>query len=270
MAVLKVGRVPRHIAIIMDGNRRFARQKGLEKMEGHKGGFEKLASTLEWCRDMGVTEVTVYAFSIENFKRSSQEVEDLLTMAREKLQLLVGEKEKLREHGVRVKILGKLSYLPQDLQDVITEAERVTADNCGATLNIALSYTGREEIAQAVRSVVGRVGRGEMETKDISEQSIELDLYTQHGSRPDLLIRTSGETRLSDFLLWQCSHTVLYFTEVLWPDFSLLHLLGAVLFYQRNVWKVEKIMADRSSDEMPKGLEQQAEVANILESMKIK
>jgi len=262
LAVVKVGRVPKHVAIIMDGNRRFARLKGLPKLEGHKGGFDKLAETLQWCRDLGVTQVTVYAFSIENFKRSAEEVEQLMELATQKFRLLVGEKDKLCEQGVRVRVLGDRARLPTHLQEVIRQAEEVTAGNRAATLNIALSYTGREEIAQAVRGAV-------REGQPITQQSIESHLYTD--SSPDLLIRTSGETRLSDFLLWQCSHSVLYFTQVLWPDFSLLHLLGAVIFYQRNVSKVEAIMGDiKSNSTKHRDIEKQADVAQILDSIKNK
>ena len=203
--VIRVGRVPRHIAVIMDGNRRYARQAGDPVMAGHKAGFEKLAETLQWCRELGVREVTVYAFSIENFNRTETEVSDLLNLARDKFKVLLGEKEKLSEAGLRVRILGNLSYLPADLREVITEVETVTAGNSQSLLNIALSYTAREEITHAVREVAGRLSSGDIEAADVNEETIERFLYTGQSETPELLIRTSGETRLSDFMLWQAS-----------------------------------------------------------------
>ena len=203
--VIKVGRVPRHIAVIMDGNRRFARQAGDPVLAGHKAGFEKLAETLQWCKELGVREVTVYAFSIENFNRKESEVSDLLDLARDKFKVLLGEKEKLSEAGLRVRILGNLSYLPADLREVITEVEKATADNTESLLNIALSYTAREEITHAVREVADRLSSGHIDAADVDEETLQRFLYTGQSETPELLIRTSGETRLSDFMLWQAS-----------------------------------------------------------------
>ena len=221
--VIQQGRVPRHIAVIMDGNRRFARQSGDEVISGHKAGFEKLAETLQWCREVGVREVTVYAFSIENFNRAEQEVSDLLNLAREKFIKLLDESEKLKEvkdknkntfkhlstdiiqAGVKVRILGNLSYLPQDLREVIEQVEEATADNTASLLNIALSYTAREEITHAVKKVAEMINRGDISEHDVSVDTIDEHLYTRDSPPPDLMIRTSGETRLSDFMLWQAS-----------------------------------------------------------------
>jgi len=231
--VLRCGEVPRHVALIMDGNRRYAKQNNLLKIKGHAEGFERLADTLQWCRYLGITEVTVYAFSIENFKRDKGEVEELFDLFREKIKKLISEEDKLREHGVKVRIIGNLSYLPVDIQELIQETHKVTENNVGSTLNIAFSYTAREEITQAVRRAAQRVQAKEIREQDIDEQMIESLLYTP--SKVDLLVRTSGECRLSDFMLWQASSSVTYFTKVLWPDFKFWDLLMAVFFYQRDM-----------------------------------
>lgn len=270
--VIRVGRVPRHIAVIMDGNRRYARQAGDPVMAGHKAGFEKLAETLQWCRELGVREVTVYAFSIENFNRTETEVSDLLNLARDKFKVLLGEREKLSEAGLRVRILGNLSYLPADLREVITEVETVTAGNSQSLLNIALSYTAREEITHAVREVAGRLSSGDIEAADVNEETIERFLYTGQSETPELLIRTSGETRLSDFMLWQASRSITYFSPVLWPDFSLWQLLAGVFFFQRQHHQLEKVLNPESftqSRDWPANekwikLEQRKQVAEIL------
>jgi len=231
--VLRCGEVPRHVALIMDGNRRYAKQNNLLKIKGHAEGFERLADTLQWCRYLGITEVTVYAFSIENFKRDKAEVEELFDLFREKIKKLISEEDKLREHGVKVRVIGNLSYLPADIQELIQETHKVTENNVGSTLNIAFSYTAREEITQAVRRAAQKVQAKEIRVQDIDEQMIESLLYTP--SKVDLLVRTSGECRLSDFMLWQASSSVTYFTKVLWPDFKFWDLLMAVFFYQRDM-----------------------------------
>jgi len=265
--VIKVGKVPRHIAVIMDGNRRFARQAGDPVLAGHKAGFQKLAETLQWCRELGVREVTVYAFSIENFNRTEAEVSDLLSLARDKFLALLAEREKLKEAGLRVRILGNLTYLPQDLRDVISEVEAATAGNSQSLLNIALSYTAREEMTQAVREVADRLAAGKIDATDVDEQTIESFLYTGKSDKPELLIRTSGETRLSDFMLWQASSSITYFSPVLWPEFSLYHLLAGVFFFQRKHHQLERILKSdvqlEPSDQWTK-LEQRNKVAEIL------
>ena len=189
----------------MDGNRRFAQQSGVATIEGHSKGFDKLAETLQWCRELGVKEVTVYAFSIENFKRGEKEVEALLSLAKEKFKDLIKEEEKLKKHGVRVKIIGNISYLPEDMQNIVMKAEEITKNNSEATLNVAFSYTSREEITHAVIESSKMVKQGDLKPDEIDQDLLESLMYTNHSSNPDLLIRTSGEPRLSDFLLWQAS-----------------------------------------------------------------
>jgi len=268
--VLRQGRVPRHVAVIMDGNRRFARQAGQEVISGHRAGFEKLAETLQWCREIGIREVTVYAFSIENFNRAEAEVSDLLNLARDKFVKLLEEADKLNEAGVRVRILGNLSYLPADLRETVTEVERVTEANTESLLNIALSYTAREEITQAVRELAVSLAEDRVTEHEVTEARLERLLYTSDSPAVELLIRTSGETRLSDFMLWQASKSITYFSPVLWPEFSLWQLLLGVFFFQRQEARRSELL-ETSRCQAPGGdtwrcLEQRTEVASLLET----
>lgn len=246
--VLKQGPIPHHVAFIMDGNRRFAREQNINRSHGHLKGFERLAKTLDWCLELGITEVTVYAFSIENFKRSQEEVDGIMDLAREKFIKLIAEKDKLMEHGVRVRVLGKLTMLPEDLQITIAYAEEMTKDNNKAQLNVCMAYTSREEMCHAMREAAEGVQRGILQEDDLSEDVLEQCLYTSQSPSPDLLLRTSGEVRLSDFLLWQSSYAVLSFMPVLWPDFSVWHLYVGVLHYQLNYYAVQEALALKISD----------------------
>ncbi|GFN80859.1 ditrans,polycis-polyprenyl diphosphate synthase ((2e,6e)-farnesyl diphosphate specific) [Plakobranchus ocellatus] len=238
-AVLKSGPVPRHVAIIMDGNRRFAVKNSMEKCEGHVKGFDKLAETLEWCLDLGITEVTVYAFSIENFKRSPDEVNGLLELSRQKFAKLLEERNLIQEHGVCVRILGDIALLPRDLQELLAEAVTISANNDRAILNVCFAYTSRDDMCHAMREMTDGVKEGFIRESDISEGLLEKCLYTSHSRHVDLLIRTSGEVRLSDFLLWESAYSCLAFVKVLWPEFSIWNLYAAILHYQRNYGKIQ-------------------------------
>lgn len=239
--IIKTGNVPKHVAFIMDGNRRFAAKNNVQKVEGHSKGFDRLAETLKWCLDLGIPEVTVYAFSIENFKRSQEEVDGLMELARQKFQRLLEEKDKLKEHGVRIRVIGNLTLLPADLQALVAEAMQVTELHDKAFLNVAFAYTAREEMSSALAEVAAGLRAGNLQSDDVSEELISRCLYTSTSTEPDLLIRTSGETRLSDFLLWQVSYCCLYFTPVLWPEFSIWTLLKAVLYYQRSLPQLQAL-----------------------------
>ncbi|VVC32655.1 Hypothetical protein CINCED_3A006545 [Cinara cedri] len=233
--VLTYGEVPKHVAFIMDGNRRFAKKNNVEKQTGHLRGFDKLAETLQWCLNVGITEVTVYAFSLDNFKRTQEEVDALFDLAREKFKRLLEEIDKLNEHGVRVKVIGNLQKLPEDLAKLIAESMLFTKNNNKAFLNVAFCYTGHDELTNAFNYICNGIKNKDLEESDLSVEIIDNCLYTYPSSPPDLLIRTSGETRLSDFMIWQCSYSYIYFTPVLWPEFTAWDFMAAVFMYQRNV-----------------------------------
>ncbi|XP_037683994.1 dehydrodolichyl diphosphate synthase complex subunit DHDDS isoform X1 [Choloepus didactylus] len=232
--ILKAGPVPKHIAFIMDGNRRYAKKCQVERQEGHSQGFNKLAETLRWCLNLGIMEVTVYAFSIENFKRSKSEVDGLMDLAREKFSRLMEEQEKLQKHGVCIRVLGDLHLLPLDLQELIAQAVQATKNYNKCFLNVCFAYTSRHEISNAVREMAWGVEEGLLDPSDISESLLDKCLYTSCSPHPDILIRTSGEVRLSDFLLWQTSHTCLVFQPVLWPEYKFWNLCEAILRFQMN------------------------------------
>ncbi|KNC21748.1 hypothetical protein FF38_03971 [Lucilia cuprina] len=238
MNVIKAGgHLPYHIAFVMDGNRRYANSQHIRKIDGHSKGFDKLADCLRWCLDLGIREVTTFAFSIENYKRSEEEVNGLLDLAREKFSKLLEESSKLQEHGVRIRVIGNLKLLPVDLQKLIAKAMLLTENNNKLFLNVAFSYTSRDEITQAVESVL--MYGDNLEVNNISERLLDECLYTRHSPSPDLLFRTSGETRISDFLMWQLDSTVLYFTKILWPQITIWNFLAGVFSYQRAALRLE-------------------------------
>ncbi|KAM8721102.1 hypothetical protein ACLKA7_007041 [Drosophila subpalustris] len=218
----------------MDGNRRFARSQQIDKIEGHSRGFSKLADVLRWCLDMGIREVTTFAFSIENFKRSNEEVEGLFNLAREKFSKLLEETNRLDEHGIRIRVIGNIELLPADLQRLIATAMLRTENNDKLFLNVAFAYTSRDEITQAVETVMKHYEDDDMPPTDINERLLEACLYTRHSPPPDLVFRTSGETRLSDFMMWQIKSSVLYFTNVLWPQITIWNFMAGIVAYQRD------------------------------------
>lgn len=206
-----------HIAFIMDGNRRWAKKKGLPIAAGHKKGAETLIEIAKAAKKLGVKYMTVYAFSTENWQREKNEVDALMKLLRYYLD--TGFKE-LQENDVKVKFIGERYMLEPDIVSKMTEIEKNTADNRSVTLCVALSYGSRQEIASAVRRIAQEVQQGSLQAKDIDMQTIGNHLYTQGIPDPDLLIRTSGEMRVSNYLLWQLAYTEFYFSETLWPDFS--------------------------------------------------
>ncbi|KAK6631696.1 hypothetical protein RUM43_013760 [Polyplax serrata] len=241
ITIMKAGTIPRHIAFIMDGNRRFANKNKVLKVEGHNKGFDKLTEVLRWCLDLGVLEVTVYAFSIENFKRSKEEVDQLMELARQKFQKLLEEKDRLMKEGVNIRVVGDLSLLPKDVFQLISKAVYITKDNKRVRLTVALPYTGQNEIAESIRCVSNGVKEGTLEQSDISVDLLGRSLYTEDSEAPELVIRTSGEVRISDFMLWQSSCSYIYFTPVLWPEFTFWELLKAVFYYQRSYETLNKV-----------------------------
>lgn len=234
------GPIPRHVAFIMDGNRRWARRSKLEVHEGHLRGGEKLSESLQWCLDANVSTVTVYAFSLENFKRPAEEVAEIMRMCEEKFREMLEESDTIARNRVRVRVLGDLSRVPPSLSALMRRVMGHTASfTDGPTLNICFAYTGRFDIASGVAKAVSLCDEGKMRPEDISEKSLGAFLSSQDGDTgsssagyPELLIRTSGETRISDFLLWESCFSVISFSDVLWPDLSAWDFVFLILGYQ--------------------------------------
>ncbi|MGH7113346.1 MAG: isoprenyl transferase [Stellaceae bacterium] len=216
---------PRHIAIIMDGNGRWAKARGLPRIAGHRRGAEAVRRAIAGACELGVPYLTLFGFSSENWKRPSGEIHDLMGLLRHYLR---GEIAELHEHGVRLRVIGQLGRLAPDIVRLIEHAEAVTRDNSAVTLTIALSYGGRAEIVAAVRSIAAQVARGSLAVEAVDEECLARHLLTVDLPDPDLLIRTSGEQRISNFLLWQCAYAELVFTKTLWPDFAKSDLEQAI------------------------------------------
>ena len=217
MALSQSSPPPRHIAIIMDGNGRWAKQRGLPRTAGHAAGAEAFRRIANYCRTLGVEYLTVYAFSTENWKRSKEEVGALMQLI---LDFFASEIDELDEKNVRILILGDKAALPEKQRDTLIEAERRTAKNTGLHLNIALNYGGRAELTRAARLMAQEAAQGRLNPDEISEETVAQRLYTAGQPDVDLMIRTSGEMRLSNFLLWQCAYAEFEFPTVLWPDFT--------------------------------------------------
>lgn len=229
--VKRIKNIPHHVGIILDGNRRFAREAGIKEFQGHVLGAKKLEEVLEWCQELGIKYITVYALSTENFNRSSEEIEALMDLFEKKFKEIKAN-ERIRRYRVRVQIIGDPSRLPERVRAAIKEAERATQGYDGYTLNIAIGYGGRAELAHAVRGICEQVKRGKLKPADVDEDLINKNLYTAGLPDPDLIIRTSGEERLSGFLLWQSAYSELYFCEANWPAFNKIDFLRAIRTYQ--------------------------------------
>lgn len=225
--------VPQHIAVIMDGNGRWAKKRGLPRTVGHKVGAETFRTIATYCKDIGVKYFTVYAFSTENWKRPAEEVQILMDLFRRYLKEAI---ETMAEKNVAVQILGDLSVLPEDIQALIADCNTEAAKlNHPAVASLCINYGGRDEIKNAVQAIAKKVQAGEIQPEDITENMIAENLYTAHMPDPDLIIRPSGEIRISNFLLWQSAYAEYYFTDVLWPDFKPEHLDQAITdFYKRQ------------------------------------
>jgi tritrans,polycis-undecaprenyl-diphosphate synthase [geranylgeranyl-diphosphate specific] len=229
------GGKPEHIAIILDGNRRWASEKVLNPWLGHEKGAEKVEQLLDWCLKLDVKSVTLYTFSTENFRRSRDEVEEIMRIAGEQFRKLLTDK---RIHGdkIRVKVIGRANLLPEGLQQLIADVEKATQNYDKHFLNFAFAYGGRAEILDAAKRIAEEVHEGKLDPKDVNEKTFEQHLYTSHmpNQDPDLIIRTSGEERLSGFLLWQSAYSELCFLDVYWPDFRSIDLLRAVRTFQKR------------------------------------
>jgi tritrans,polycis-undecaprenyl-diphosphate synthase [geranylgeranyl-diphosphate specific] len=232
---VKNGEKLEHIAIILDGNRRWASENDLNPWLGHEKGAETVEKLLDWCDKLSVKFVTLYTFSTENFRRSPKEIEEIMRIAEEKFRKLLTE-ERIHRNKVHVKVIGRVNLLPESLQQLIVDVENATAEYDNQFLNFAFAYGGRAEIVDATKSIAEKVKNGELGLDDVDENTFEKYLYTSHMPKqdPDLIIRTSGEERLSGFLLWQSAYSELCFLDAYWPDFRFIDLLRAIRTFQKR------------------------------------
>lgn len=225
------GEIPRHIAIIMDGNGRWAKERGMPRIAGHNEGVESVRDTVEACGQLGVQFLTLYAWSTENWKRPQEEVSLLMRLL---LKALKDETDRLHTNNVRIRAIGDIAALPQDVQSELQEDIQKTSDNTGLTLTLALSYSGRWDLTRALKRVVADLKAGKVHDADLNEELLAGYLSTAGTPDPDLLIRTSGEFRISNFLLWQLAYSEIYITKKYWPSFRRDELYEAIRDYQRR------------------------------------
>jgi undecaprenyl diphosphate synthase len=223
------GNIPRHVAVIMDGNGRWAKQRGVPRIMGHRAGRDSVREVIRGCDDLGVEVLTLYTFSVENWQRPAREVGALMTILR---QTLRAERKDLRDHNVRLQVVGRLHELPAAVRREIADTQAYLESSTGMLLNLALSYSGRAEIVEAARRVADDVRERGLDPADVDESLFSSYLSTVGLPDPDLLIRTSGEMRISNFLLWQLAYTELWVTDTLWPDFRRKHLFEAIANFQ--------------------------------------
>ena len=231
MPKLDTTALPRHIAIIMDGNGRWAEQQGKPRIMGHRAGVESVQDIVRAARELGIGVLTLYAFSTENWKRPPLEVQALMGLLK---TFLESELATMVRNNVSLRCLGQKERIPSEVRKVLERVIQETSGNTGLILNLALSYGGRSEITQAVQAIAQKCLAGTLSPGEIDQSMLEQHLYTAGLPDPDLVIRTGGETRLSNFLLWQASYAELYFTEILWPDFRKKDLLHAILDFQKR------------------------------------
>ncbi|BAA30702.1 polyprenyl diphosphate synthase [Pyrococcus horikoshii] len=230
---VKSGVLPKHVAIIMDGNRRWARKHEKPPWYGHLFGSKKLEEILEWCHELGIRILTVYAFSTENFKRSKEEVDRLMKLFEEKFRELVTDK-RVHEYGVRVNVIGRKELLPKSVRDAVEEAERATRKYNNYILNVALAYGGRSEIVDAVKDIARDVISGKLRIEEIDEELLRRYLYVPNMPDPDIVIRTGGEVRISNFLLYQIAYSELFFVDVYFPEFRKIDFLRIIREFQKR------------------------------------
>lgn len=225
------GNVPEHVAIIMDGNGRWATKRNLPRSAGHRAGVESLREIINACIDFGIKYLTVYSLSSENWKRPESEIEFLMNLF---VATIKNELRLLMKHGVRLRLIGDRTSIPPKVLQAYVEAEKKTIKNRNLNFNIALNYGSRQEILDALKKISKKVKSGKLDISDIAIDEVTSNLYTKDIPDPDFLIRTSGEYRISNFLLWQISYSELYFTKVLWPDFKRKHFIKAINEYQKR------------------------------------
>ncbi len=226
-----MAKLPCHIAIIMDGNGRWAKKHGVDRNAGHEAGAKSGRTVIEACRDLGIENLSLYAFSTENWRRSKREVTALFRLLSEYVDR---ELENIHEEDIRITIMGRRDGLPQRVRADLERCEQLTKDNRAMRVNVAINYGGRMEIVDAARAIAGEVKQGKLKPEQIDESCLARHLYQPDLPDPDLLIRTSGELRLSNFMLWQLSYSEIVVTKTLWPDFRQSHLFRAIVKYQQR------------------------------------
>jgi undecaprenyl diphosphate synthase len=231
-------RLPKHVAVIMDGNGRWAKRRGLPRIMGHRQGVDALKELLRCCKDWGIQALTAYAFSTENWGRPHEEVDFLMTLFE---RVLMRELREMMEENVRIDFVGNLAALPRSLQSQIERSMDETRNNSSIQFTVATNYGGRQEILQACRAIATKVQQGDIQPDEIDETLFSRHLYTAHVCDPDLLIRTSGEMRISNFLLWQMAYAELYITDTLWPDFDRTEFHRALSSYQQRDRRFGKV-----------------------------
>ena len=231
MEEIDVNNLPKHIGIIMDGNRRWAKENNLSTKEGHKAGAKNLEKIAKFCNNIGIKYLTVYAFSTENWKRTKEEVSALMFILKANLDSML---RKMDLENIKIRVIGEKENIPSDIQTKIDKLVEKTKNNTGLTLNIAFNYGGRREIVHATKVLAEKVKNGEIDINDITEDSISESIYTSGQPDPDLIIRTSKELRISGFLTWQSTYSEFYFPETFWPAFSEENLIEAIKVYQHR------------------------------------
>jgi ditrans,polycis-polyprenyl diphosphate synthase len=238
------GHIPKSIAIIMDGNRRFALKKKVEKIKGHEEGLSKLLQVISWCLNFGIKELTVFAFSIDNFNRPKEEVDALMLLAQQKFAVLSDKNEYLNKHGVKVCFYGNMNYLTYDMKKCFIKMERDTEKNNNIKLNVCFPYNSNEEMYQSVRNL------DNINNFNINRDIFESGLYGGYNCNPDILIRTSGEVRLSNFLLYQTRFSILFFVDKYWPDFNYIDFLNILIRYNidyKSYFRKIKFLEDENN-----------------------
>lgn len=228
---IDMNRIPKHIAIIMDGNGRWAKKRFLPRTAGHREGVERVSEIVEAASDLNVQCLSLYAFSTENWKRPKEEIDALMNL----LVLYINrELDRIHKNNIRMRVMGDISKLPKNVAEKVQMAIEKTKDNTGMVLNIGLNYGGRDEIIRAVKNILADVKRGKLKEEDINSDMFSKYLYTSELPDPDLLIRPSGELRLSNFMLYQVAYTEFWFSEIYWPDFKPKNLYEAIIDYQKR------------------------------------
>ena len=231
LADVKKSTVPHHIAIIMDGNRRFAREMKIDMLKGHQLGADRMEEIVDLCRELGTKVITVYAFSTENFRRPEKEVTELMDLIFEKLNGMLTD-QRIHKYKIKINVIGNLDLLPENVQEMAKKVMNATKSYDAYIFNIAIAYGGRDEIVEATRKIMKKVQTGKIEPENIDNETLSSHLYTAGLPDPDIIIRTSGEERISNFLLWQMANALFYFYDIYWPSFRRIDLLKIIKMYQ--------------------------------------